>query len=83
MIHNMIANTPMILNRHHQCSFLFVNELMIQEVHANTSTIHNIISINFQYTLGAHTVTIPQSIRMNAIQAINHTGHFLPSAGAV
>jgi len=48
MNHNMMANTHIILNKHHLCSLSFVKALIIQEVHANTSTIHRIISINVQ-----------------------------------
>ena len=58
MNHKMIAKTHIMLNKHHPCSLSFVNALIIHEVHANTSTIHRIISINVQYTLGAHIVII-------------------------
>ena len=78
----MIANTHIILNKHHECSFSFVNALIIQEIQANTSTIHRITSIKLQYTLGAHIVIIQHNMRINASEAINHTGHFFLSVGA-
>ena len=81
MNHKMIAKTHIMLNKHHPCSLSFVNALIIHEVHANTSTIHRIISINVQYTLGAHIVIIQHKIRMKARDAINHIGHFFFSVG--
>ena len=81
MNHNMIANTHIILNKHHECSFSFENALIIQEIPANTNTIHRITSIKVQYTLGAHIVIIQHNMRMNASEAINHTGHFFFSVG--
>ena len=78
---NMIANTHIILNKHHECSFSFENALIIQEIPANTNTIHRITSIKVQYTLGAHIVIIQHNMRMNASEAINHTGHFFFSVG--
>ena len=81
MNHKMIAKTHIMLNKHHPWSLSFVNALIIHEVHANTSTIHRIISIKLQNVLGAHIVIIPQRIRINASQAINQTGHFFLSVG--
>jgi hypothetical protein len=82
MNHKIIAKTHIMLNKHHECSFSFVNALIIQEIQANTSTIHRITSIKLQYTLGAHIVIIQHNMRINASEAINHTGHFFLSVGA-
>jgi hypothetical protein len=53
-----------------------VNALIIQDIPENTSKIHKIISMKLQNVPGAQIVIIPQSIRINASHAINHTGHF-------
>jgi hypothetical protein len=74
MNHKTTAKTHIILNKHQECSFSFVNELIIHEIQAKTSTIHKIISINVQYTPGAHIVIIQHKISRNAKDAINHIG---------